>query len=159
MAWTNRALEALYGRGVAEPFTVLLTISHASISPSIRVALNDELEDLWSGGNKYTAFPFEIVLPNDDDSSPVLTIGIVNVDKRISQTLLPLYSAVDVRADICLTNDPENINKTYDGFKLRNVEWNVLTLSGQLQRRTGCRRTRACFWPFREIYRWPSRCI
>ncbi len=63
MALSDALKQAAFLQDTDEVFLALLTIAHADISPSIRVVNNTE--NITSNGNLFTAFPFDIQLPDE----------------------------------------------------------------------------------------------
>lgn len=58
-------------------FLTLLTVEHTTLSTPLRIVRNNE--DVTSNGNVYTAFPFEVELPNssDDINGAKLMVGSI----------------------------------------------------------------------------------
>ncbi|MFH1158065.1 MAG: DUF1833 family protein, partial [Pseudomonadota bacterium] len=84
--------QALYAAETGEAFLILLTLNHASLSAPIRVT-SDGVETT-SRGNVFAAFPFELVLPDDQDNvSPRARLVIDNIDRQIVQAVRTISSA------------------------------------------------------------------
>ncbi len=65
------ALAALYAEESGETLIILLTLTHPTWPTPIRVT--SDSVDTSSRGLTFTAFPFDITLPNDDDQQPDLS--------------------------------------------------------------------------------------
>ncbi len=111
---------------------VLLLIEHADISPSIRVVNNREA--ITSGGDVYTAFPFDLRLPDAlEDAPPRARLRIDNVSREIGQAMRDISSAADVTIEIVRGDDPDTIESSWPAMKLTHVRWDFLTVEGDLE--------------------------
>lgn len=67
---------------------VLLEITHPTLSDPIRL-VNDTvselgLTDIVHGGQLYAAYPFDIILPGEDDEAPVSArLSVDNIDRSV----------------------------------------------------------------------------
>ena len=128
---SSLAQQAIFAESTGEVFLLLLTISHASLSPSIRVVNN--LQDITSGGNLFLAFPFQITLPQDrDDQPPKMKLSIDNVDRTIVTAVRTLTSPPTITLDVVLASQPNTIEASFPGFTLRNTTYDALTVEGNL---------------------------
>jgi hypothetical protein len=85
-ALTLAARQSLTAQETEEIWLVLLTIEAEGLAAPIRV-VNDR-EDLWSRGQRFVAYPFEIDLPGDDGETVArVNLRIDNVDRRIVEAL------------------------------------------------------------------------
>jgi len=111
---------------------VLLEISHADLAESIRV-VNDKI-DITSDGDLYTAYPFEIILPDSrEDAPPRAQIRIDNVSREISQAIRSISTPPSVAIKIVRRETPDIIEMEFSGMKLVNVPYDVLSVSGYLE--------------------------
>ena len=110
---------------------ILLTLDHPSILP-IRVVNN--LEDVNSNGESFTAYGFSIILNEDvaGDKLPTLQLAIDNVDRSLMDEIRALPSPMTVTAQIVLASDPNTIEITFSNMTLRNVSYNAETITGTL---------------------------
>jgi hypothetical protein len=123
--------QAVNAQESGEAELVLLTITHAAISPPIRVVNNTV--DIVSNGNTFVAFPFDITLPEDSDAAlPGMRLKISNIDRRIIEALRTITSPATVTLDVILGSAPNTLEATFAGFTLRNVEGDVFWVEGQL---------------------------
>jgi hypothetical protein len=129
---SNTATEAANDSETGEVFLVLLTLSHASLGSSIRVVNNDT--DITSGGNLFTAFPFEITLPNDEENRvPQAKLRIDNVDRQIVQAIRAVGTdPMDVSLQVILASSPNTLEMEYDGMQLKQVRYNADIVEGTL---------------------------
>lgn len=128
---TTTAVQAANAQETGEVFLILLTISHASLSPSIRVVGNTE--DIVSNGETFLAFPFEITLPDDaPESVAQVSLKIDNVDRQIVDAIRSISSPPTVSIDVILASDPDTIEAGPFNMTLLQSDYDVLTVTGEL---------------------------
>ena len=111
---------------------VLLTIEHADLAAPIYV-VNDR-ENLTSGAVEYIAFPFRISLPSQlEDSPPTARLQIDNVSREIGQAIRTISSAPTVTVKVVRRAAPNTIELQFPSMRLRNVRYDALTVSGDLE--------------------------
>ena len=109
----------------------LLVISHADIT-TLRFVANTE--DITSNGYVYTAYPFDIRLPQEcEDQLSQVPIVIDNVDRAIVDEIRSLGGAPNIALSIVLASDPDTVEYGPIDATLRNVEWNFGKITGDLQ--------------------------
>lgn len=123
--------QAAFLQDTDEVFLILLTIAHDDISPSIRVVNNNE--EITSNGNLFTAFPFEIELPDSkENSAPRARLSIDNVSREIAEAIRTITTVATITIEIIRAADPDTIEITWAPFNLRNVKWDMFRVSGDL---------------------------
>lgn len=131
MAVSNTFKGKAFARETDEAFILLLTLSHADLAEPIRVC--SDSADVVSGGDTFTAFPFELLPPNDsDDSPPQASLKIDNVDRSIVQAIRTITSPPTLLMEIVLASDPDTIEVTWNDFTLVDVEYDALVVAGNL---------------------------
>lgn len=111
---------------------VLLEINHADLAAPIRVVNNTV--DITSGGDVYSAFAFEIRLPDAlEDAPPRARLRISNVSREIAQAIRDITSAADVTIEVVRQDDPDTIEVSWPAMRLTNVRWDFLTVEGDLE--------------------------
>jgi len=132
----SRSLSAIARRAVTaqetgEVFLLLLTITHASMAAPIRVV--NDLVNHTSNGDLYTAFPFQIQLPDEhEEQPPRMRLSIDNVDRTIVASLRRLTSPPTVQLDVCLASQPDVIEASFPGFLLQSVGYDHVVVEGDL---------------------------
>jgi Domain of unknown function (DUF1833) len=132
-AVTSQALiAAVFKQETDEAFIPLLTIAHPDLEEGpIHVCLNSV--DIISRGDTYIAYPFEIDLPNQDPEQPSrVTLTIDNVDRNIVAALRELEGAPTVTLEVVLASDPDIVEAGPHGFTLRNANYDILQIDGEL---------------------------
>ncbi len=117
-----------------EVLVALITITHSTIVGGPLRFVQD-LQDLTSNGNVYTAFPFQITLPADADEGPAkVKLAIDNVDRQIAQTIrtIPPTSPPTVGIEIVVASAPNVVEIAMPGLKLRNVTGDAFQIEGDL---------------------------
>lgn len=110
---------------------VLLTISHSSLTDDIRVVNNRV--NVTSNGNDFTAFPFEITLPDSrQDAPPTANLKIDNVSREIGQAIRLMDSPADITIQVVRQDDPDTIEIAFAGMKTGNIQYDALTVSCDL---------------------------
>lgn len=110
---------------------VLLTIDHDDLSTPIRVVNNSE--DITSDGEVYTAFPFKLSLPDSkQEAPPSAKLIISNVSREIGQAIRLISSPPSVTITVVRQETPDVVEAEFVGMKLTNVEFDALTVSGDI---------------------------
>jgi len=114
---------------IDEVFLWLITFTDYQNNDELYAVNN--LEDITSNGQLFTAFPFQLTLPPDDGQKPQsLTLDFPNVGRELMQ-LVREYEAgkpPKVKLDLVLASDPNVIEKTIDFMEVGAVEYNVLDI-------------------------------
>lgn len=111
-------------------FVCLLTFSMPG-RDSLRVCNNSV--DVVSRGLTFTAFPFQIVLPNDDSERlPTVQLQIANVSGEIMEFIRGLPQAPELLLEVVTNVDFNVVEKSVGFLRLEQVGFDALTISGQL---------------------------
>ena len=112
-------------------FLELLVITHANLSTPIRLVNNTE--NVVSNGETYIAYPFKVGLPKDKDrTAPSASLTISNVTRELSQLIRQISTPPAIDISIIRIDDLDAVEVSYPTFYLRNVKYDVLTISGEL---------------------------
>ena len=123
-------LAQLYAQESDVPFLMLVTLTHPSFS-TIRLVNNSE--DIVSNGETFIAFPMRIRLPMDDgESTREVSIEFDNVSLALIDELRTVTSPIDVKVDMILSSNPDDIQISLDELKMRNVTYNKQIVSARL---------------------------
>lgn len=118
-----------------EALLALISITHATITGGPLRFVQD-LQGLTSNGDTYTAFPFEITLPEDsDDGLPKLMLKIDNIDRSIATALrrMPPNSPPTVTIDLVLASQPNTVEISITDLTLRHISGDLFTIEGELR--------------------------
>lgn len=128
---SDTAIESINAHVTGEVWLVLLTISHSTLSEPLRFVNNNE--DIESRSNTYKAFRFDVALPGQDPESPTkATLRIDNVSREIIKTIRTITSPPTITLEVILASDPDTIEASFQDLTLRNVDYDVTTISGEL---------------------------
>ena len=109
---------------------VLLTIEHADIAT---IRLVDNLVDVTSGGDIYTAKAFTLRLPDSlEDAPPGGRLRIDNVSRELGEAMRTISSPADVTIELIRQVDPDTIETSWPAMQMTNVRFNFLTTNGDL---------------------------
>ena len=137
---STAARGAMFAQQTSEVFIVLLTISHSSFDDDIRVA-SDSYEVLpvagsrgvISRGDEYVFIPFDITLPQQDDSGvSKATLSVDNVGRELMAAIRAADSAVTVKIEVILASDVDTVEISLDDLRLDSVKYNAFTVSGDV---------------------------
>jgi hypothetical protein len=126
----------LLARQADKVLVALLTVSHADLAAPLRLCTGMPGDDIVSGGNTFTAAPFDIGWPNDDDQVPVAQLVAMNVDRAIGQALESINDPAEVTLQAVLASSPDTIERTAAKFQIRNARWNAIQLTADITRNT-----------------------
>ena len=109
----------------------ILEIVHADIT-TLRFVNNSA--DVVSNGETYIAWPFQVAIPPVDaeDQVPKVQLSIDNVDQSIVETVRSITSPPTIRIAIILLSDPDTIEAGWYELSLKDVTYDVMTVSGEL---------------------------
>lgn len=117
-----------------EVLLALVTIDSPSIvGGPLRVV--QDLQNITSNGNVYTAFPFEIRLAGDSDNSPAkITLTIDNIDRTMIAAIkgIPPTTPPTVKVEIVVASQPDTVEITMDNLVLKNVTGDAFRIDGEL---------------------------
>ncbi len=125
-------IEALNSADTSEIFLILLTIETADPATPIR-AVNNTV-DVVSNGNTFTAFPFRLSLPTDSEEIGISAakLSIDNIDRQIVTGIRFMTFDPEITMEVVRAADPDTIEASFGGYRLKNVTYDHLTVSGDL---------------------------
>jgi hypothetical protein len=117
-------------RETGEVFLFLLDLAHPSMETMHFV--NDKV-DLVVGLVTYTAFPFDVVLPDDrEDEITRIQLAIDNIDLHVVEAVRSIDTPATVTLSLVRAAEPTVLLAGPVNCSLRNVVVNELTVSGDL---------------------------
>lgn len=134
--------QAAYAQDTDVAVIVLLTLSNDDMEEPIRVCsapvekftdLGENVYGVTSNFNRFIFLPFEIELPQDDKTGAVSAkLTIDNVTREIIQYARQTRNVLNVTLQVILSNNLNYVELEYKNFKLRNISYDGLTVSGDL---------------------------
>jgi len=114
---TPAAISAAQATTSPDVFLALLTIT---ISPTETWRLVGDTQDRTSRGMVFTAWPFEVVLPDDAETMPSsIKVRLDNVDPRLWALPRQAGTMPSVKLEVILAREPDAVLLTVDGLKMR----------------------------------------
>ena len=128
---SSTALESTQAEDTDEVWLVLVTIEQADLTEPIRVVNNNE--DITSGGDLFVAYAFEVELPGEQADTPGQgRLKIDNTDKVIVEAVRSINGVPTVTLEVVLASDPDTIEISYTGLRMRNIGYDVGFVTGDL---------------------------
>ncbi len=128
---STNALADMFAQETGACYAVLLTIDHDDLTAPICV--NNSGTAVISNGVTYLDFPFDITLPDDlSSASARAKLVIDNIDRQIVRAIRELTSEPVVTMQVIRTTAPDVIEANWTDFKLTNITYDVLHVSGDL---------------------------
>lgn len=138
--------KALYSQETDVGFPVLLTINHSSLDKPKRFTNWDIT--LRSRGEDFIPYPFEITFPQDSiEASPRAQLRIDNVDRQIVETLRVIKTRANVTVEVVTTNNFDEVEASFSGFELKDIQYDAFVVSGSLEPETFLREP----YPYRRF--------
>lgn len=112
----------------------LIEISHSTILDG-PLRLVQDVKPIVMNGNTYTAFPFEVTLPDDDEAaSPRVKLKIDAVDQTIMSAIRTMAPGEPptVTISIVLASQPDVIEMQMTNMVLRDVMGTADSIEGEL---------------------------
>lgn len=118
------SLQGMLAQQTGEWFVVLLDIDHPSFSSPIRLV--NDYSNMTVGADVYAAYPFEFVLPDEqDDREPQATLSIDNTDRMLVDEIRTMVGPPTITARIVRGEDPSSIEWGPIDFTVRSVQYDV----------------------------------
>lgn len=109
-----------------EAFFTLIEIKHSDFT---NVRLVNNTEDIVSDGSTYTAFPFSIILPVDNESAqPEFTVRVQNANLELVnefRTIAGGSERVTCDIGVIALSDPDTLLAEWTDFELTDVQYNA----------------------------------
>lgn len=132
MALNPQNTPAINASSTNTAFFFLLTILPPTGSPAINLVNNTE--PVTSNGITYQPYPFSLSLPLDTgDKIPSIQLMIDNVDQMLTNAIRELQEAPGIRIQLVTSDFPDLVEKDLDFLKLRNVNYNAMSITGTLE--------------------------
>ena len=129
---SSAAKIAMHAPETGEVFLVLLTISHASLSPSLYF-VNNLTDVVGPGSQTFTAYPFVIEIPAETDGSPpTVQLSIDNVSRAITDAVRSLPTAPTVTMSIVLASSPTTVEAGPFTLSLQDMTADAFVVTGTL---------------------------
>ena len=122
---------AIYADHTERVFIMLLEIDHARLIEPQR--LTTDGQDTVHDGKTFLSVPFKVTLPDDRERAlPTAQITLPNLDLTIIELIRKIDSPADVWMVLVLDSDPDAIERGPWKLKLRDVDYDVETVRGNI---------------------------
>lgn len=139
---SNELKEITYSQESDIAVIILLTINTEDSDEKLYICnvpvekfsdLGENIYGCVSNGNRFIFLPFEITLPQDDKTGAVSAkLTIDNVDRNIIPYIRSSIKPVNMKIQLVLSSNLDNIEVEYDNFKLKNVSYDGFKISGDV---------------------------
>lgn len=131
----SRAVSANFWRAARmdqtdEDIHLLLTLYHKDLIEPIRVV--SDTVPITSNGLVYEVFPFEFVLPQEDEQTPRGKLRFQNIDRSIGQSILAIHDALRAKVACVLRTAPDVEEFSYKYFYVMNCQGNAVQIEADL---------------------------
>jgi len=130
--FTDAFTDALFAEHTDACPLILLKMSGGGLASTLYFVNNTE--DITSGGDTYTAFPFLVDIPPAEsaDRLPTATLTIDNVSTDIIEEVRELTSSPTVSLAIIEADSPNTVEAGWWDFTLYNVSYDKNVITGSL---------------------------
>jgi len=113
-----------------EDIHLLLTLYHKDLITPIRVV--SDTVAVTSNSLVYNPFPFEFILPQEDESVPRGKLRFQNIDRIIGQEILAIKDELRAKVAVILRSAPDVEEFSYKYLYIRNCQGNAISIEAEL---------------------------
>lgn len=132
--------EAAYASQTDEVIIALVTFSSDQLAAPILITTDPyemlplaNVRGVVSNGDEYIYLPFEIYLPQDDESGVTKArIRVDNVDRRMVAAVRSVTKPINIKIQIVLSSNVDLVEMEFDNFQLSNVNYDAYSIEGDL---------------------------
>jgi len=136
------AIKAMFSTDTDDSLICLLSIYGSNIEGTIRIAsdyiqrLQETDEEITYGlksrGNDYTFVPFDISLPQEDESTTRARLTLYDPTRQLLPIVRQLSTNAIVKIELVLRSSPNIVEIDYGELLLANINYNAETITGDL---------------------------
>ena len=124
-------IQSAFQAETGDVWLILLTIEHEDMLDDIRIVNNTQ--DIASRGLLFVRYAFGFDFPVDaEDKPPIARLRIDNVDRRLVEAVRSISTAPYITVELVRAADPDTVEQTLAGFRLRDISWDVSQITGRL---------------------------
>lgn len=129
---SNQLLAQIYAQESGDPFLTLLTLEHDSLATPIRLVNN--IVDIESRGDTYSAFAFKTRLPADDgESKREVILELDNASLELIDELRSVDSPVSVKIELILASIPDTVQMSLENLEMSGISYSTKTIKATLR--------------------------
>lgn len=118
------AMQGALAQETDEVYLILMEVDHTSFPSPLRFVNNSS--DVTSGGDVYTAFPFEVVMPdNVEGKEPLAKVIISNVTRELIDEIRSISDSPIMTISVILDSSPNTIEWGPLEFQTSNVTYDA----------------------------------
>lgn len=118
------AMQGALAQETDEVYLTLLEVDHTTFPSPLRFV--DNSADVTSNSNVYTAFPFQVVMPdNVEGKEPIAKVVISNVTRELIDELRSITDSPTMTISIILESSPDTIEWGPLEFQTANVTYDA----------------------------------
>jgi hypothetical protein len=126
-----RAIKSAQALESDDPWLVLLEIAHPTWATPFRMV--DNTVDVVSNGDTYIAWPFDLVMGDDDgEHLPEIKLTIDNVDRALVEIIRTTVNPPVMAIQIVLASQIDTVEVLIRDLTLREVEYDAQTITWTL---------------------------
>lgn len=116
-------LAQLFAQDSTDPFLALVTLTHEDFDDPIRLVNN--VVDIASRAEVYTAFPMKIRIPVDDgETARNFVIDFDNVSLMLVELIRTVTSPIGVKIEMILASMPDDVQISQEELLIQNITYN-----------------------------------
>lgn len=137
------AIRAVFSPDSDKDLITLVTFYDPPVTPirlcdSYTTRLSEDSTDVTYGvtsrGDNYIFLPLEITLPQEDEAqAPRCSITIRDVTRILIPTIRALTAPPKVKLELVLSNTPNTVEVSFDGFYITTFSYNRDQVTAELQ--------------------------
>ena len=128
---SNAAVQSINASETGEVWLALIELTHASFGSPIRLVRNNA--SIVHAGNTYSAFPFSVMLPDDEpEIVPVVRWVAYNVDQSLTTALRSVTGPITGKLSYVLADTPDIVEIGPMEMQMSGFEFDSLTISGNM---------------------------
>lgn len=130
---STNVLDSLTAQETAEAYHALLTVKGHDKTVLARFTTDSVDTVTTSPAATYLPYPFAIRLPdNQEGRETKAELIMTNVDRQLIDSIRGIQEHLFVDIRVVLHSDPDDLMAYYPDMELRNVTYDTMTISGEL---------------------------
>ncbi len=131
MTLSANAIQSAQALTTSDVWLLLMDISHDDLVSDLHLVNNTVA--ITHNSVEYVAYPFQVVLSNDDgEHLPKVNLTIDNVDRALVETIRSIADSPTIVIKLVLSDAPDDVELEITGLILREVEYDAFSITGTL---------------------------